>query len=93
MQANVAVDYPLQKQNFPFTRLSGPANVLVFPNLDAGNAAAKMMRELGSVPAVGPIQLGFANPVTVLERDSDVDNVVLMTALTVVQAQTRPGAQ
>jgi malate dehydrogenase (oxaloacetate-decarboxylating)(NADP+) len=87
MQANVAVNYAQQERGFPFTRLTGPANVLIFPNLDAGNIAYKLMRELGNLAAVGPVLLGMAHPVTVLERDCDVDNVVLMTALTVVQAQ------
>jgi malate dehydrogenase (oxaloacetate-decarboxylating)(NADP+) len=87
MQANVAVDYALQQSIFPSTQLSGPANVLIFPNLEAGNVAYKLMRELGGVPAVGPVLLGMARPVTVLERDCSVDNIVHMTALTVVAAQ------
>ncbi len=92
MQANTAVNFTQQQRTFPFTQLSGPANVLIFPNLDAGNIAYKLMRELGGVPAVGPVLLGMARPVTVLERDCDVDNVVLMTALTVVQAQEQAPA-
>jgi malate dehydrogenase (oxaloacetate-decarboxylating)(NADP+) len=87
MQANVALDYALQQRVFPFSRLSGPANVLVFPNLEAGNIAYKLMRELGTVPAVGPVLLGMARPVTVLERESPVENVVHMAALTAVRAQ------
>jgi malate dehydrogenase (oxaloacetate-decarboxylating)(NADP+) len=87
MHANVAVDYELQQQAFPFSTLDGPANVLVFPNLDAGNIAYKLLRELSGLTAVGPVLLGMARPVTVLERECDVDTVVLMTALTVVQAQ------
>jgi len=87
MQANVAVDYNLQQRRYPFSRLSGPANVLIFPNLGAGNVAYKLMRELGDVPAVGPVLLGMDRPVTVLERDCSIDSIVLMTALTVVQAQ------
>ena len=82
LQANVALDYALQQQSFPFTKLTGPADVLVFPNLDAGNIAYKMMRELGNQTVVGPVLLGMAHPVTVLERDCDVDSIVLMTALT-----------
>ncbi|MCA9708017.1 MAG: NADP-dependent malic enzyme [Myxococcales bacterium] len=89
IQANVALDYALQQRSFPFSKLTGPANVLVFPNLDAGNIAYKMMRELGNQTVVGPVLLGMAHPVTVLERDCDVDSIVLMTALTVVQAQER----
>ena len=93
LQANFAVNHAIQKQAFPFTRLTGPANVLVFPNLDAGNAAYKLMRELGGLHVMGPILLGMKHPVTVLERDCDVDNVVLMTALTVVRAQEQRPAR
>ncbi|MBK8716855.1 MAG: NADP-dependent malic enzyme [Deltaproteobacteria bacterium] len=87
LQGNLAVDYALQQRTFPFSRMSGPANVLVFPNLDAGNVAYKLVRELGGVTTVGPVLLGMARAVTVLERDCEVDNIVLMTALTVVEAQ------
>lgn len=87
MQANVAVDFELQQRRYPFTQLSGPANVLVFPDLDAGNVAYQLMRELGGVQAVGPVLVGMRKPVTVLERDSSVDTIVQMAALTVVQAQ------
>ena len=93
MQANIAVNYDLQRKQMPATRLTGPANVLVFPNLEAGNVAYKLMRELGGVPAVGPVLLGMNRPVTALERDCTVDNVVLMSALTVVSAQQRERAQ
>jgi malate dehydrogenase (oxaloacetate-decarboxylating)(NADP+) len=92
MQANVAVDADLRRANFPFSTLDGPANVLVFPNLDAGNTAYKLLRELAGMTVVGPVLLGMARPVTVLERDCDVDTTVLMTALTVVQAQDRARA-
>lgn len=94
MQANVALDYQLQKLNHPFTRLDGPANVLIFPNLEAGNVAYKLIRELGNVPAVGPVLLGMAKPISVLERDCPVDAIVHMAALTGVQAlaQARAGA-
>jgi malate dehydrogenase (oxaloacetate-decarboxylating)(NADP+) len=88
IQANVALDYPLQKMVYPFTRLDGPANVLIFPTLEAGNVAYKLIRELGDVPAVGPVLLGMAKPVSVLEKDCSVDAIVHMAALTVVQAQS-----
>jgi malate dehydrogenase (oxaloacetate-decarboxylating)(NADP+) len=87
MQGNLAVDFALQKRTFPFSRMTGAANVLVFPNLDAGNVAYKLVRALGGVTSVGPVLLGMARAVTVLERDCEVDNIVLMTALTVVAAQ------
>ena len=87
MQGNHAVDFALQQRTFPFSRMTGPANVLVFPNLDAGNIAYKLVRELGGVTSVGPVLLGMARAVTVLERDCEVDTIVLMSALTVVAAQ------
>jgi malate dehydrogenase (oxaloacetate-decarboxylating)(NADP+) len=87
IQANVALDYALQKHAYPFTRLDGPANVLIFPTLEAGNVAYKLIRELGDVPAVGPVLLGMAKPISVLERDCPVDAIVHMAAITVVQAQ------
>ena len=62
--------------------------MLIFPNLEAGNVAYKLIRELGDVPAVGPVLLGMRKPISVLERDCDIDAIVHMTALTVVQAQT-----
>lgn len=89
MQANVAINYDLQKHRYPFTALSGPANVLVFPDLDAGDVAYKLMRELDGVPAVGPVLLGMNKPVTVLERDCSVDSIVQIVALMVVAAQAR----
>jgi malate dehydrogenase (oxaloacetate-decarboxylating)(NADP+) len=89
LQANVALDYNMQKHSYPFTRLDGPANVLIFPNLEAGNVAYKLIRELGDVPAVGPVLLGMAKPISVLERDCSVDAIVHMVALTVVQAQMK----
>ena len=92
MQANVALDYNLQRHNHPFTHLRGPANVLIFPNLEAGNVAYKLIRELGNVPAVGPVLLGMAKPISVLERDCSIDAIVHMAALTVVQAQRRAEA-
>ncbi|MEZ4453719.1 MAG: NADP-dependent malic enzyme [Nannocystaceae bacterium] len=91
MQANIAVDYDLQRRVFPSTRLSGPANVLIFPSLEAGNVAYKLMRELGGVPAVGPVLLGMRRPMTALERDCTVESIVQMTALTVVNAQASDG--
>ncbi|PRQ09714.1 NADP-dependent malic enzyme [Enhygromyxa salina] len=89
LQANVALDYNMQKHSYPFTRLDGPANVLIFPTLEAGNVAYKLIRELGDVPAVGPVLLGMAKPISVLERDCSIDAIVHMVALTVVQAQMK----
>ncbi len=61
MQADTAVTPELVEQNFPFSRVKD-ANVLIFPNLDATNAAYKLLARLGGAEAVGPILVGMAKP-------------------------------
>jgi malate dehydrogenase (oxaloacetate-decarboxylating)(NADP+) len=87
MQADVAVDYGYMKEMFPFSRLTEAANVLIFPNLSAGNVAYKLMQKLGGAEAVGPILLGIRKPITVLSPGCPVGNIVNMTAFTVMKAQ------
>src|SRR5690349_6276426 len=87
MQADVALSKATMEQMFPFCRLSDAANVLVFPNLVAGNAAYKILQSLSKASAVGPILLGVARPVTVLQTFAPVADIVNMTAYTVLQAQ------
>jgi malate dehydrogenase (oxaloacetate-decarboxylating)(NADP+) len=67
--------------------LKGGANVLVFPNLDAGNIAYKLLSSLGGAQVVGPILMGPAKPVHVLQRDASVGDVVNLAALAAVEAQ------
>jgi malate dehydrogenase (oxaloacetate-decarboxylating)(NADP+) len=87
VQADIALDIGKLRELFPFSRLTDDANVLIFPSLAAGNAAYKVLAELGGATAVGPILLGFTKPVTVLPRDADVDTIVSMTAYTVSEGQ------
>ncbi|HLV19741.1 MAG TPA: NADP-dependent malic enzyme [Polyangiaceae bacterium] len=84
MQANVALDVEARTP-YPFSALRGSANVLIFPNLDAGNAAYKLLAVTGGADVVGPIVLGMAKPVNVLQQGASVDSVVHMTAITVAQ--------
>jgi malate dehydrogenase (oxaloacetate-decarboxylating)(NADP+) len=86
MQANVALD-PEDRARYPFSELKGAANVLVFPNLDAGNAAYKLLAVAGGADVVGPMLLGMRKPVNVLQQGASVDAIVHMTAITVTQAQ------
>ena len=90
MQANFAVNSDLLAANFPFSTLTGsPANTLVFPNLESGNIAYKLLQEIGNAEAVGPILLGMDKPVHVLQLDSSVREIVNMVTIAVVDVQSR----
>jgi malate dehydrogenase (oxaloacetate-decarboxylating)(NADP+) len=90
MQANFAMNSNLLKDNYPFSVLNGaPANVLVFPNLESGNIAYKLLQELGGAEAVGPILLGLNKPVHVLQLGSSVREIVNMVTIAVVDAQSK----
>ncbi len=92
MQADTAVDAATLAGSFPFSDLKEPANVLIFPNLSAGNIAYKLLRHLGGATAIGPILVGMAKPVHVLEHGADVQDIVNMAAVAVVDAQDRSRA-
>ena len=85
MQANVALNAD-DRKNYPFSTLKGNANVLIFPNLDAGNAAYKMLSLAGNADVIGPMLLGMRKPVNVLQQNASVDSIVHMTAITVSQS-------
>ncbi|NUQ36888.1 MAG: NADP-dependent malic enzyme [Caldilineales bacterium] len=86
MQADTAVSAELVDAHFPMSQVKG-ANVLVFPNLDAANAAYKLMARLGGAEAVGPILRGMNKPVHILPTGSEVRDIVNVVALAVVDAQ------
>ena len=89
LQANFALNSELLKSNFPFSTLNGQAaNTLIFPNLESGNIAYKMLQEVGNAEAVGPILLGMNKPVHVLQLDSSVREIVNMVTIAVVDAQS-----
>jgi malate dehydrogenase (oxaloacetate-decarboxylating)(NADP+) len=89
MQADTAVDQSILEESFPFSALKESANVLIFPNLSAGNIAYKLLRDLGGATAIGPILVGMAHPVHILEQGSDVQEIVNMAAVAVMDAQER----
>jgi len=89
MQADTAFDMEILKRDYPFSALKEPANVLIFPNLSAGNIAYKLLHHLGGATAIGPILVGMRRPVHVLERGADVQDIVNMAAVAVVDAQER----
>ena len=85
-QADVALDQEMINQYFPFSTLKNP-NLLIFPNLDAGNIALKLLRKLSQVHDVGPIIFGLDKPIHLLTRDSEVTNIVNIAAIACVDAQ------
>ncbi len=87
MQADTAVVAEILEKEYPFNRLGGPANVLVFPELAAANVAYKLLDRLGGAKAVGPLLMGISKPFNVLHRATDMENVVNVIAITVAQAQ------
>ena len=89
MQADTALDEELLASAYEFSVLKERANVLIFPNLSAGNVAYKLLRKLGGATAIGPILVGMNRPVHVLARGADVQDIINMTAVAVMDAQGR----
>ncbi len=88
MQANIAVNKELQKENYPFSELvEEGANTLIFPGLASGNISYKLLQEVGNNEAIGPILMGMRKPVHVLQMGSSVREIVNMVAIAVVEAQ------
>jgi malate dehydrogenase (oxaloacetate-decarboxylating)(NADP+) len=90
MQASVAFNKDLMKENYPFSELvDKDVNTLIFPNLAAGNIAYNLMKELDIADAVGPILLGMKKPVHILQLGSSVRNIINMALVAVVDAQLK----
>ncbi|MEO8579177.1 MAG: NADP-dependent malic enzyme [Gemmatimonadales bacterium] len=89
MQADTAMDENILHSAYPFSVLKERANVLIFPNLSAGNIAYKLLHHLGGATKIGPILLGMNLPVHVLEQGADVQDIVNMAAVAVIDAQQR----
>ena len=88
IQANVALNKEVLQESYPFSKLAGTfANTLIFPNLESGNIAYKLLMEFGGAEAIGPILMGMRKPIHVLQRGSSVSDIFNMTAIAVVDAQ------
>lgn len=93
MQASVAFNKELMKENYPFCELvNKEVNTLIFPNLAAGNIAYNLMKELETADAVGPILLGLKKPVHILQLGSSVRSILNMALIAVVDAQIKSRA-
>ena len=93
MQADTALVGEILEERYPFNTMGGPANVLIFPDLNSSNIAYKLLSRIGGAEAIGPILLGMDRPVHVLQRGSAAVDVVNLTALAVVDAQRRGRAR
>ena len=90
MQGMLAFNKDILKENYPFSDLVDvDVNVLIFPNLTAGNVAYHLLKEIGGVDIIGPILLGLKKPVNVLQLGSGVRNIINMATVAVVDAQLK----
>jgi malate dehydrogenase (oxaloacetate-decarboxylating)(NADP+) len=90
MQASIALNNEILRDNYPFSRLvDQEVNTLIFPNLAAGNIAYNILKELGAADAIGPILLGMKKPVHVLQLGSSVRNIYNMALVAIIDAQTK----
>ncbi|NHN47319.1 NADP-dependent malic enzyme [Halostella sp. JP-L12] len=87
MQADTAVVEDILQGTYEFSDLDDPANVLVFPNLEAGNIGYKLLQRLGGAEAIGPMLVGMDEPVHVLQRGDEVKDIVNLAGVAVVDAQ------
>jgi malate dehydrogenase (oxaloacetate-decarboxylating)(NADP+) len=89
MQADTALSEEILEGTYPLNQLHSAANVLVFPSLEAGNIAAKLVQRLANAEVVGPILVGMHKPVHILHRGHEVKDIVNLAALAAVEAHQR----
>ncbi len=91
IQANIAINKSLIREHYPFSELAEKgANTLIFPNLEAGNIAYKLLQELGEFETIGPVLMGMKKPVHIVQQGSTVREIANMVAIAVVDAQRKP---
>jgi len=90
MQANVAFNKEILKDNYPFSELvNNDVNVLIFPNLASGNVAYNLLQEVAGYEAIGPVLLGIRKPVHILQLGSQIRSIYNMVLISVMDAQTK----
>ena len=93
MAPDVALNYDMQKRFYPFTRLSGPANILVMPGLQSASISAKLLRELGGESVLGPYMLGLEFPVQIAPMTASASDLVMLAVLAGGDAHSRQQRQ
>ncbi|QQS38137.1 MAG: NADP-dependent malic enzyme [Ignavibacteriales bacterium] len=89
MQADTAVVPQILDTEFSFSTIKGGANVLIFPDLNSGNIAYKLMARIGEATVIGPVLMGMKKSIHVLQRGATVDDIINMTSIAVVEAQKK----
>ena len=89
IQADTAVIPEIIENEYPFSTLKGRPNILIFPDLNSGNIAYKLMARIGQASVVGPILMGMKKAIHVLQRGATVDDIINMTAIAVAEAGTK----
>jgi malate dehydrogenase (oxaloacetate-decarboxylating)(NADP+) len=92
MMADTAVVSGIVEETYPFSKLRGGANVLVFPDLTSANTCYKLLSWIGGAEKIGPILMGMSKPVHVLQRGCEVGEIVNIAAIAVVDAQETEAA-
>jgi phosphate acetyltransferase len=87
LQADAALIESIGKKKAPGSKIAGQANVLIFPNLESGNIAYKLVQRLGNAEAVGPVLQGMAAPINDLSRGCSVEDIVSLVAITATQSE------
>ena len=89
MAPDVALNYEMQKRYYPFSRLSGPANILVMPGLQSANISAKLLRAIGGESVLGPYVLGLEHPVQIAPMTASASDLVTLAVLAAGDAHAR----
>jgi malate dehydrogenase (oxaloacetate-decarboxylating)(NADP+) len=89
MAPDVALNYDMRRRFYPFSRLSGPANILVMPGLQSASISAKLLKELGGESVLGPYILGLEHPVQIAPMTASASDLVMLAVLAAGDAQAR----
>jgi malate dehydrogenase (oxaloacetate-decarboxylating)(NADP+) len=93
MAPDVALNYEMQRRYYPFSRLSGPANILVMPGLQSASLSAKLLRAVGGESVLGPYILGLERPVQIAPMTASASDLVMLAVLAAGDAQARQSRQ